>query len=290
MAHLAKAKSIIAKYNFSFKKSLGQNFLVDANILRLIIHHAELDEKTGVIEVGAGIGTLTEALAGEAGRVLSFEIDQRLKPILEETLAPYSNVRIIHQDVLKADLRSLVEGWLSGLEKLKVVANLPYYVTTPILERFLESGLPFSGMVLMVQKELAQRLVAKAGSKDYGSLTVFIQYYMEPRLIKVVPPSVFLPKPNVDSALVKLLPRTQPPVAVQDEAFFFQTVRACFAKRRKTLLNNLSAYGAGANKEELARLLISLGIDPKARAEALTIEQFARLANALLPFMKGEAR
>lgn len=283
MAHLSKAKSILAKYNFRFKKSLGQNFLVDANILRLIIHHAELDRQTGVIEVGAGIGTLTEALAQHAGRVLSFEIDQRLKPILEETLAPYANVRIIHQDVLKADLKSLVDDWLSGYEKLKVVANLPYYVTTPILERLLESGLAFCGMVLMVQKEMAQRLVAKAGSKDYGSLTVFIQYYLEPRLIKVVPPSVFIPKPHVDSALIKLLPRTKPPVAVRDEAFFFQMVRACFAQRRKTLLNNLLPFVGETKKERLAELLAAVGIHPQIRAESLTIEQFAQLANALLP-------
>jgi 16S rRNA (adenine1518-N6/adenine1519-N6)-dimethyltransferase len=272
---------ILAKYGFAFKKSLGQNFLIDPNILRIIAAHAELDPRTGVIEVGAGIGALTEELAKQAGRVLAFEIDRRLIPILEETLQPYANVKVIHQDVLKADLKSMVNSYLVGMEKIKVVANLPYYVTTPILVHLIESGLLLDGLVLMVQKEVAQRLLAKSGTKAYGSLTVFIQYYLKPQLIKVVPRHVFVPRPNVDSALIKLSPRTSPPVQVVNEAFFFKTVRASFAKRRKTLLNNLIQFAGEQNKERILDVLAQLGINPQIRGENLTIDQFAALANKL---------
>ncbi|WP_042686010.1 16S rRNA (adenine(1518)-N(6)/adenine(1519)-N(6))-dimethyltransferase RsmA [Caldalkalibacillus thermarum] len=273
---------LLEKYGFTFKKSLGQNFLVDSNILRAQVEAAALDKTTGVIEVGPGIGALTEQLAIRAGRVVAFEIDQRLIPILEESLRPYDNVHIIHQDVLKADLEQVVKTYLRGLDKLKVVANLPYYVTTPILLHFIESGLRFEHIVVMVQKEVADRLTATAGSKDYGSLTVFVQYYTEPELIKVVPKTVFVPRPQVDSALVKLSLRKEPPVQVVDEDLFFKTVRACFAQRRKTLLNNLLHQLVGKErKRELVQVLHELDIDPSRRGETLTIAEFARLANGL---------
>ncbi|WP_276529785.1 16S rRNA (adenine(1518)-N(6)/adenine(1519)-N(6))-dimethyltransferase RsmA [Caldalkalibacillus thermarum] len=273
---------LLEKYGFTFKKSLGQNFLIDSNILRAQVEAAALDKTTGVIEVGPGIGALTEQLAIRAGRVVAFEIDQRLIPILEESLRPYDNVHIIHQDVLKADLEQVVKTYLRGLDKLKVVANLPYYVTTPILLHFIESGLRFEHIVVMVQKEVADRLTATAGSKDYGSLTVFVQYYTEPELIKVVPKTVFVPRPQVDSALVKLSLRKEPPVQVVDEDLFFKTVRACFAQRRKTLLNNLLHQLVGKErKRELVQVLHELDIDPSRRGETLTIAEFARLANGL---------
>ncbi|WP_307342693.1 16S rRNA (adenine(1518)-N(6)/adenine(1519)-N(6))-dimethyltransferase RsmA [Caldalkalibacillus uzonensis] len=273
---------LLEKYGFSFKKSLGQNFLIDTNVLRTAVKAAEVDETTGVIEVGPGIGALTEQLAKQAGRIVAFEIDQRLLPILQESLQPYDNVRIIHQDVLKVNLKEVVETYFEGMGKIKVVANLPYYVTTPILFHFIESGLRFEHMVLMVQREVADRLTAKAGSKDYGSLTVCVQYYAEPQLIKVVPKTVFVPKPKVDSALVKLTLRTEPPVQVADETLFFKTVRACFHQRRKTLLNNLLHQLIDKKrKTELLKVLDELGIAPTRRGETLTIDEFARLANRL---------
>ncbi|EGL81851.1 Ribosomal RNA small subunit methyltransferase A [Caldalkalibacillus thermarum TA2.A1] len=282
IASPTRTKMLLEKYGFTFKKSLGQNFLVDSNILRAQVEAAALDKTTGVIEVGPGIGALTEQLAIRAGRVVAFEIDQRLIPILEESLRPYDNVHIIHQDVLKADLEQVVKTYLRGLDKLKVVANLPYYVTTPILLHFIESGLRFEHIVVMVQKEVADRLTATAGSKDYGSLTVFVQYYTEPELIKVVPKTVFVPRPQVDSALVKLSLRKEPPVQVVDEDLFFKTVRACFAQRRKTLLNNLLHQLVGKErKRELVQVLHELDIDPSRRGETLTIAEFARLANGL---------
>lgn len=280
-----RTRRILEKYGFAFKKSLGQNFLIDPNILRVISAQAELDASTGVIEVGAGIGTLTEELAKQAGRVLSFEIDQRLIPILEETLKPYSNIKLIYQDVLKADVKHLAKKWLKGLPHIKVVANLPYYVTTPILTHLLENGPSFEAMVIMVQKEVAQRLLAKPGTKDYGSLTVFVQYYLEPHFYKVIPRQVFIPQPHVDSALLKLIRRQKPPVKVVDEPFFFQMVRACFAKRRKTLLNNLLPFAGEDQKEPLLKLLADLAISPQARGESLSIEQFAALANGLYPLL-----
>ncbi|GGK32013.1 ribosomal RNA small subunit methyltransferase A [Caldalkalibacillus thermarum] len=282
IASPTRTKMLLEKYGFTFKKSLGQNFLIDSNILRAQVEAAALDKTTGVIEVGPGIGALTEQLAIRAGRVVAFEIDQRLIPILEESLRPYDNVHIIHQDVLKADLEQVVKTYLRGLDKLKVVANLPYYVTTPILLHFIESGLRFEHIVVMVQKEVADRLTATAGSKDYGSLTVFVQYYTEPELIKVVPKTVFVPRPQVDSALVKLSLRKEPPVQVVDEDLFFKTVRACFAQRRKTLLNNLLHQLVGKErKRELVQVLHELDIDPSRRGETLTIAEFARLANGL---------
>jgi 16S rRNA (adenine1518-N6/adenine1519-N6)-dimethyltransferase len=275
-----RTKEILEKYGFSFKKSLGQNFLIDTNILHNIIDAAELTKEKAAIEIGPGIGALTEQLGRAAGNVMAIEIDQRLLPILEETLAPYDNVEIVHGDVLKLNLKQLIADKLAGYQKVSVVANLPYYVTTPILMKLLEERLPLEHIVVMIQKEVADRIAAKPGTKDYGSLSVAAQFYAEAEVAMVVPASVFIPKPNVDSAVIKLTIREKPVVQVEDEDLFFRVVRACFAQRRKTLLNNLmSGLFAKDQKEEVIQLLGRVEIDPTRRGETLSIEEFARLAN-----------
>jgi 16S rRNA (adenine1518-N6/adenine1519-N6)-dimethyltransferase len=278
-----RTREILEKYGFSFKKSLGQNFLIDTNILRKIVDFAELSDETGAIEIGPGIGALTEQLARRAKKVVAFEIDQRLLPILEDTLSPYGNVHIIHQDVLKADIRRVISEEFTGMTDIMVVANLPYYVTTPIIMKLLTDRLPIRGMVVMLQKEVADRLAAKPGTKDYGSLSIAIQYYTEAETVMTVPRTVFIPQPNVDSAVIRLIKRKQPPVKVEDEAFFFQVVRASFAQRRKTILNNLvnNLPNGKAMKEQIERVLTETDIDPRRRGETLTMEEFAALSNAL---------
>jgi 16S rRNA (adenine1518-N6/adenine1519-N6)-dimethyltransferase len=278
-----RTREILEKYGFSFKKSLGQNFLIDTNILRKIVDFAELSDETGAIEIGPGIGALTEQLARRAKKVVAFEIDQRLLPILEDTLSPYGNVRIIHQDVLKADIHRVISEEFTGMTDIMVVANLPYYVTTPIIMKLLTDRLPIRGMVVMLQKEVADRLAANPGTKDYGSLSIAIQYYTEAETVMTVPRTVFIPQPNVDSAVIRLIKRKQPPVKVEDEAFFFQVVRASFAQRRKTILNNLvnNLPNGKAMKEQIERVLTETDIDPRRRGETLTMEEFAALSNAL---------
>jgi 16S rRNA (adenine1518-N6/adenine1519-N6)-dimethyltransferase len=277
-----RTKELLAKYGFSFKKSLGQNFLIDTNILNQIVQAAHIDQEVGVIEVGPGIGALTEQLAKNAGKVLSFEIDQRLLPVLQETLSPYDNIHIVHQDILKADIAPMVQEYLSEFQRISVVANLPYYVTTPILLHFLESDVRFEHIVVMIQKEVADRIAAKPGTKEYGSLSIAVQYYAESKVEKVIPKTVFIPQPNVDSAVLKLTMRDKPPVEVKDEDFFFKLVKASFAQRRKTLINNLqNFFGSDTKKAELSRLLDEIGIDGTRRGETLTIEEFATLSNHL---------
>ncbi|MFC4811888.1 16S rRNA (adenine(1518)-N(6)/adenine(1519)-N(6))-dimethyltransferase RsmA [Paenibacillus sp. GCM10023250] len=276
-----RTKDIIAKYGFTFKKSLGQNFLIDQNILRKIVGAAELDETKGALEIGPGIGALTQQLALEAGRVTAVEIDNRLIPILRDVLAETPNVHVEHGDVLKLDLRALMERQFAGLSGVSVVANLPYYVTTPILMKLLEEKLPLEHIVVMIQKEVAERMAAKPGGKDYGSLSVAVQYYCVPELVCIVPHTVFIPQPNVDSAVIKLSLRNKPAVEVEDEAFFFRTVQACFAQRRKTIANNLTAFVGKANRERIAPLLESCGIDPSRRGETLALAEFAALSEAL---------
>jgi 16S rRNA (adenine1518-N6/adenine1519-N6)-dimethyltransferase len=278
-----RTREILEKYGFSFKKSLGQNFLIDTNILRKIVDFAELSDETGAIEIGPGIGALTEQLARRAKKVVAFEIDQRLLPILEDTLSPYGNVRIIHQDVLKADIHRVIAEEFTDVTDIMVVANLPYYVTTPIIMKLLTDRLPIRGMVVMLQKEVADRLAAKPGTKDYGSLSIAIQYYTEAETVMTVPRTVFIPQPNVDSAVIRLMKRKQPPVKVEDEAFFFQVVRASFAQRRKTILNNLvnNLSNGKAMKEQIERVLTETDIDPRRRGETLAMEEFAALSNAL---------
>lgn len=276
-----RTRAILEKYGFSFKKSLGQNFLVDLNILEKIVRAAELTPESGVIEIGPGIGSLTEQLLRNSGKVVAFEIDKRLIPILEETLAPYPNKKIVNQDILKANVQAVIEKEFQGFQDLMVVANLPYYVTTPIIMKLLEEKLPIRGMVVMLQKEVAERMAAKPSTKEYGSLSIAVQYYTEAELVMTVPKTVFIPQPNVDSAVVRLTVRKEPPVQVNDEAFFFQVIKTCFAQRRKTLLNNLTNHFGKEKKESVLVALRGAEIDPAARGEALSIEQFARLASAL---------
>ncbi|MED4069670.1 16S rRNA (adenine(1518)-N(6)/adenine(1519)-N(6))-dimethyltransferase RsmA [Priestia endophytica] len=279
----SRTNEILKKYGFTFKKSLGQNFLIDPNILTSIVRHAELDDKKGAIEIGPGIGALTEHLARTAKKVVAFEIDQRLLPILDETLAPYDNVEVLNQDVLKADLKSVLEEQFAGIEDIMVVANLPYYVTTPILMKLLEEELPLEGIVVMLQKEVGDRISAKPGTKSYGSLSVAIQYYSEPETVMTVPKTVFNPQPNVDSSVIRLKMRKTPPVELDDSAYFFTVVRACFGQRRKTILNNLTnnLEDGKKYKKEIEEALQSTNIDPKRRGETLTIEEFALLSNTL---------
>jgi len=278
-----RTKDIIGKHGFSFKKSLGQNFLIDMNILNKIVDAAELDETMGALEIGPGIGALTERLAQTAAEVTAVEIDTRLIPILEEVLAPYPNVGVVHGDVLKVDLKQIFEERFSKVSKVSVVANLPYYVTTPILMKLLEERLPLQNIVVMIQKEVADRMAARPGGKDYGSLSVAVQYYCEPELVCTVPHTVFIPQPNVESAVIKLKVRDTPPVHVADEAHFFQVVQASFAQRRKTIANNLKArFFNEGGREALEAALQEAGIEPQRRGETLSIAEFARLSDVLL--------
>lgn len=280
-----RTQEILKKYGFSFKKSLGQNFLIDPNILRNIVGHADLTKDSAAIEVGPGIGALTEHLARQAGKVVSFEIDQRLLPVLEDTLSPYDNVEIIHSDILKANVKEVIDTQLAGYEDIMVVANLPYYVTTPILMKLLLEGLPLRGMVVMMQKEVADRISAKPGTKAYGSLSIAVQYYMQAEIAMIVPKTVFMPQPNVDSAVLRLIRHDAPPVQVKDEDFFFTVTKAAFAQRRKTLLNNLQSQlpNGKARKEEILVALEEAGIEPTRRGETLSIEEFGKLSDHLLP-------
>ncbi|MBU5343007.1 16S rRNA (adenine(1518)-N(6)/adenine(1519)-N(6))-dimethyltransferase RsmA [Caldifermentibacillus hisashii] len=281
-----RTRAVLEKYGFTFKKSLGQNFLIDTNILNNIVDHAEITPESGVIEIGAGIGALTEQLAKRCKKVLAFEIDQRLLPILEDTLSPYPHVSVVHQDFLKADVHQAIETYLQEVKDIAIVANLPYYVTTPIIMKCLEDHLPFRSMVIMMQKEVGSRITAKPGTKDYGSLTIAIQYYTTAEIVMNVPKTVFIPQPNVDSVVVKLTKRDQPVVAVKDEQFFFNIVKFSFAQRRKTILNNLVSQLENG-KEKKARIMAALEkaeIDPTRRGETLTIEEFAKLSDGLLPY------
>lgn len=281
-----RTREILDKYGFSFKKSLGQNFLIDTNILNRIVDHAELTEKSGAIEIGPGIGALTEQLARRAEKVVAFEIDQRLLPILQDTLSPYPNVKIIHSDVLKADVQAVIETEFAEQEEVMVVANLPYYVTTPILMKLLEERLPIRGIVCMLQKEVADRISAKPGTKEYGSLSIAVQYYTKAETVMIVPKTVFMPQPNVDSAVIRLTLHDEPPVKVTDESFFFLVTRSSFAQRRKTILNNLTSQlpDGKQKKEDILAALQQAGIIESRRGETLSIEEFARLCEALYPY------
>ncbi|WP_080843545.1 16S rRNA (adenine(1518)-N(6)/adenine(1519)-N(6))-dimethyltransferase RsmA [Cytobacillus gottheilii] len=284
-----RTKAILDKYGFSFKKSLGQNFLIDTNILKRIVDHAELTETSGAIEIGPGIGALTEQLARRSAKVLAFEIDQRLLPILEDTLSPYENKKIINSDILKADVHKAIAEEFAGLDDIMVVANLPYYVTTPIIMKLLEDKLPIRGIVCMLQKEVADRIAAKPGTKDYGSLSIAIQYYTVAETVMIVPKTVFMPQPNVDSAVIRLIKREAPAVTVHNEEFFFFVTRASFAQRRKTLLNNLTSQlpNGKEKKEQILSALEQVEIDPGRRGETLSIEEFGKASDALYPHFKG---
>lgn len=277
----SRTKEILAKYKFFFKKSLGQNFIIDANILENIIEQAGINQDSGVIEIGPGIGALTEQLGRHADQVVAFEIDQRLLPILADTLSQYDNIMMIHQDILEADVSETIKKNFSREQDVHIVANLPYYITTPILTKLLEEKLPVESITVMIQKEVAARMAAKPSTKSYGSLSIAIQYYTTAEIVMQVPKGVFMPQPNVDSAVLQLSIRKNAPVFVENEAYFFSMVKACFSQRRKTLRNNLTNYlSEQYDKETITVMLDNIGIDGTRRGESLTMEEFANLANA----------
>ncbi|MCC3173815.1 16S rRNA (adenine(1518)-N(6)/adenine(1519)-N(6))-dimethyltransferase RsmA [Streptococcus sanguinis] len=276
-------RAILERHGFTFKKSFGQNFLTDTNILQKIVDTAEIDKKVNVIEIGPGIGALTEFLAESAAEVMAFEIDDRLVPILADTLRDFDNVTVVNQDILKVDLAQYIAEFKNPDLPIKVVANLPYYITTPILMHLIESGIPFSEFVVMMQREVADRISAQPNTKAYGSLSIAVQYYMTAKVAFIVPRTVFVPAPNVDSAILKMVRRDQPAVAVQDEKFFFKISKASFVHRRKTLWNNLTSH-FGKSEETKSKLTAALeraDLSPSVRGEALSLEEFARLADAL---------
>lgn len=283
-----RTRAILEKYGFSFKKSLGQNFLIDTNILHRIVDFADIDENSGAIEIGPGIGALTEQLARRSKKVVAFEIDQRLLPILSDTLSPYENVKVIHKDILEADVQEVIDTEFINFVDLMVVANLPYYVTTPIIMKLLEEQIPIRGIVCMLQKEVADRISAKPGTKEYGSLSIAVQYYTKAETVMIVPKTVFVPQPNVDSAVIRLTRREKPAVIVKDEKFFFQVTRASFAQRRKTLLNNLTSQlqDGKQKKEEIISALNTAGIDPTRRGETLSVEEFGKLSDELYTYFQ----
>lgn len=279
----SKTKEYLTKYGFSFKKSLGQNFLIDVNILKNILKIAGVTKDIGVIEIGPGMGALTEQLAIAADRVVAFEIDQRLEPILQDTLADYDNISVIFQDVLKSDLYPVIQEHFKQGQTVKLVANLPYYVTTPIIMHLLMADLPLDSITVMIQKEVAERMSAQPNNKNYGSLSITVQYYTEAVTSLNVPKTAFMPQPNVDSAVLHLTFRKEPPVYVKDESFFFDLVRASFSQRRKTLRNNLVHYFKDQyDKEMIEGKLKQAEISGDRRAETLSIEEFANLANILV--------
>ena len=283
IADYSVTKAVLERHGFTFKKSFGQNFLTDTNILQKIVDTAEIDKNVNVIEIGPGIGALTEFLAENAAEVMTFEIDERLVPILEDTLRDHDNIKVINEDVLKADLQTRVKEFKNPNLPIKVVANLPYYITTPILMHLIESKIPFAEFVVMMQKEVADRISAEPNTKAYGSLSIAVQYYMTAKVAFVVPRTVFVPAPNVDSAILKMTRREQPLVEVKDEDFFFRVSKISFVHRRKTLWNNLTSH-FGKSEEVKTKLEQALGnanIKPSIRGEALSIPDFARLSDAL---------
>ena len=274
-----KTFEILKKHGFTFKKSLGQNFLIDSNILNRIVDGAGVDKTVGVIEIGPGIGSLTEALAKKAKKVISFEIDGRLLPILAETLADYNNVEIINNDILKVDVDNIIAEKMSDCDKIMVVANLPYYITTPILTYLIENTEKIDGYVVMMQREVANRLNAKVGTKDYNSLTILLNYYTDVEYLFTVPKKVFVPVPNVESAVVKIMTKEKKEFEVDQK--FFKFVRSCFVQRRKTLLNNLiSSYGKD-KKQDLQASCFDSEIEATRRSETLTLTEFYNLYNNL---------
>ena len=283
IADYSVTKAVLERHGFTFKKSFGQNFLTDTNILQKIVDTAEIDDQVNVIEIGPGIGALTEFLAERAAQVMAFEIDYRLVPILADTLRDFDNVTVVNEDILKVDLAQHIQNFKNPDLPIKVVANLPYYITTPILMHLIESGIPFSEFVVMMQKEVADRISAKPNTKAYGSLSIAVQYYMTAKVAFIVPRTVFVPAPNVDSAILKMVRRSEPAVAVEDEKFFFKVSKASFTHRRKTLWNNLTGYFGKTDeiKDKLTKALDQAGLSPSVRGEALGLEEFASLADAL---------
>ena len=274
-----KPIEVIQKYQFAFQKRFGQNFLIDAHVLEKIVSAAGITKDDCVLEIGPGIGTMTQYLAESAGQVIAVEIDTNLLPILTDTLKDYSNVKVINQDILKVDINELVKEYNNG-RPIKVVANLPYYITTPIIMGLFESNVPIDNITVMVQKEVADRMQVGPGSKDYGALSLAVQYYASPYIVANVPPNCFIPRPNVGSAVIRLTRYQEPPVQVKDPKLMFKLIRASFNQRRKTLQNGLNnSPEISFSKEEITKAIESLGVSPSVRGEALSLEQFAQLAN-----------
>ena len=284
MANLGNPKNtieIIQKYEFMFQKKFGQNFLIDTHVLEKIISAAGITKADCVLEIGPGIGTMTQYLAENAGHVVAVEIDRNLIPILKETLADYNNVTVINEDILRVDIKTLAEEYNGG-KPIKVVANLPYYITTPIIMGLFESGVPIDNITVMVQKEVADRMKEGPGSKDYGALSLAVQYYAEPEIVANVPPNCFIPRPNVGSAVIRLTRHKEMPVEVKDPALMFKIIRASFNQRRKTLQNGLgNASELPYTKEQIAAAIAEMGLTPTIRGEALSLAQFAQLSDIL---------
>ena len=273
--------AVLNKYGFTFQKKFGQNFLIDPHVLDKIIRAAEITEDDFVLEIGPGMGTMTQYLAYAAREVCAVEIDKSLIPILEDTLSDYDNVTVINEDILKVDIAKLAEE-KNGGRPIKVVANLPYYITTPIIMGLFESHVPVESITVMVQKEVADRMQEGPGSKEYGALSLAVQYYAKPEIVVNVPPSCFMPQPKVGSAVIRLTRHSEPPVTVKSEKLLFQVIRASFNQRRKTLANGLANYGAfGLPKEELQACIEELGVPVNIRGEALSLDQFAQLSNII---------
>lgn len=274
-------KGIIGKHGFRFNKNLGQNFLIDSNILQIIAEASAMDKDACVIEIGPGVGVLTQVLAEKSKKVIAIEIDSHLIPILEETLSGYNNVKIINKDILKVDMNKLISEEFDKSE-VKVIANLPYYITTPIIMNLLENRINLSSIIVMVQKEVAERFVASPGGKDYGAISLAVQYYTQPRIIAKVPPDCFMPRPKVESMIVRLDVLSEPPVKANDEKKFFSVIKAAFGQRRKTLINAL--YNSGLfkmSKDEMKELLNKIGLKDNCRGETLSITQFSELSNSI---------
>ena len=284
MANLGNPKNtieIIQKYEFMFQKKFGQNFLIDTHVLEKIISAAGITQNDCVLEIGPGIGTMTQYLAENAGHVVAVEIDRNLIPILKETLADYDNVTVINEDILRVDIKALAEEYNGG-KPIKVVANLPYYITTPIIMGLFESGVPIDNITVMVQKEVADRMKEGPGSKDYGALSLAVQYYAEPEIVANVPPNCFIPRPNVGSAVIRLTRHKEMPVEVKDPVLMFKIIRASFNQRRKTLQNGLgNAPELPYTKEQIAAAIAEMGLTPTIRGEALSLAQFAQLSDIL---------
>ena len=284
MANLGNPKNtieIIQKYEFMFQKKFGQNFLIDTHVLEKIISAAGITKNDCVLEIGPGIGTMTQYLAENAGHVVAVEIDRNLIPILKETLADYDNVTVINEDILRVDIKALAEEYNGG-KPIKVVANLPYYITTPIIMGLFESGVPIDNITVMVQREVADRMKEGPGSKDYGALSLAVQYYAEPEIVANVPPNCFIPRPNVGSAVIRLTRHKEMPVEVKDPALMFKIIRASFNQRRKTLQNGLgNAPELPYTKEQIAAAIAEMGLTPTIRGEALSLAQFAQLSDIL---------
>lgn len=279
LGHPQKTIEIIKKHDFTIQKKFGQNFLIDTHVLEKIINSAGMTKEDCVLEIGPGIGTMTQYLAEEAGHVIAVEIDTKLIPILNETLADYDNITIINQDILKVDINQITQDYNQG-RPIKVVANLPYYITTPIIMGLFEGGVPIDNITVMVQKEVADRMQVGPGSKDYGALSLAVQYYAEPYIVANVPPNCFIPRPGVGSAVIRLTRYKTPPVDVEDPKLMFRLIRASFNQRRKTLQNGLNnSPEVSFTKEQIVEAIEHMGLNPSVRGETLTLKEFAGLSN-----------